>query len=115
MHITEADMGILGSYAIVGSHLPIAAGAAGSAKLHGARTGAVASLPTAQQYRRLPRDPEHSGGLGAPSAVRLRNNFYMEHTPSLGRDRSARTCVSRSQDLAAGVAGATWRSTWEAG
>src|SRR5919198_3563021 len=35
MHLTKASRGMLGSYAIVGSHLPMAAGAAWSAKLRG--------------------------------------------------------------------------------
>jgi hypothetical protein len=42
MHLTKADKGMLGSYAIVGSHLPIAAGAAWSAKLRGTDQVAVA-------------------------------------------------------------------------
>jgi TPP-dependent pyruvate/acetoin dehydrogenase alpha subunit len=42
MHLTKADRGMLGSYAIVGSHLPIAAGAAWSAKLRGTDQVAVA-------------------------------------------------------------------------
>jgi pyruvate dehydrogenase E1 component alpha subunit len=40
MHLTQADHGMLGSYAIVGAHLPMAAGAAWSAQLRG--TGQVA-------------------------------------------------------------------------
>jgi len=40
MHLTKASAGMLGSYAIVGSHLPMAAGAAWSALLRG--TGQVA-------------------------------------------------------------------------
>ena len=38
MHLTKASAGMLGSYAIVGAHLPIAAGAAWSAKLRGTGT-----------------------------------------------------------------------------
>src|SRR5262245_11376228 len=40
MHLTKADSFMLGSYAIVGSHLPMAVGAAWSAVLRG--TGQVA-------------------------------------------------------------------------
>ena len=40
MHLTKASAGMLGSYAIVGAHLPMAAGAAWSAQLRG--TGQVA-------------------------------------------------------------------------
>ena len=42
MHLTKADKGMLGSYAIVGAHLPMAAGAAWSAKLRGSGQVAVA-------------------------------------------------------------------------
>src|SRR5207245_2977954 len=35
MHLTKASAGMLGSYAIVGAHLPMAAGAAWSARLRG--------------------------------------------------------------------------------
>ena len=40
MHLTKAATGMLGSYAIVGAHLPMAAGAAWSARLRG--TGQIA-------------------------------------------------------------------------
>src|SRR6266508_817743 len=40
MHLTKASAGMLGSYAIVGAHLPMAAGAAWSAMLRG--TGEIA-------------------------------------------------------------------------
>jgi pyruvate dehydrogenase E1 component alpha subunit len=42
MHLTKASAGMLGSYAIVGAHLPMAAGAAWSAKLRGSGEVAVA-------------------------------------------------------------------------
>ena len=42
MHLTKASSGMLGSYAIVGAHLPIAAGAGWSAKLRGSGQVAVA-------------------------------------------------------------------------
>src|SRR6202451_1125847 len=42
MHLTKASAGMLGSYAIVGAHLPIAAGAALSARLRGPTQVAVA-------------------------------------------------------------------------
>jgi TPP-dependent pyruvate/acetoin dehydrogenase alpha subunit len=33
MHLTDVEKGVMGSYAIIGAHLPIAAGAAWSAAL----------------------------------------------------------------------------------
>jgi acetoin:2,6-dichlorophenolindophenol oxidoreductase subunit alpha len=40
MHLTSVEHGMMGSYAIIGAHLPIAAGAAWSAQYRG--TGQVA-------------------------------------------------------------------------
>src|SRR5258706_8391848 len=42
MHLTSVDHGVMGSYAIVGAHLPIAAGAAWSAPYRGTKQGACA-------------------------------------------------------------------------
>jgi pyruvate/2-oxoglutarate/acetoin dehydrogenase E1 component len=42
MHLTKASVGMLGSYAVVGAHLPMAAGAAWSARLRGTAQIAVA-------------------------------------------------------------------------
>src|SRR3954454_7074188 len=42
MHLTKADANMLGSYAIVGAHLPMAVGAAWSARLRGTGQLAVA-------------------------------------------------------------------------
>src|SRR6202050_5942878 len=42
IHLTHASVGMRGSYAIVGAHLPMAAGAAWSAKLRGSGQAAVA-------------------------------------------------------------------------
>jgi pyruvate dehydrogenase E1 component alpha subunit len=41
MHLTSVDHGVMGSYAIVGAHLPIALGAAWSAQYRGSGPGAV--------------------------------------------------------------------------
>ena len=41
MHLTSVEHGVMGSYAIVGAHLPIAGGAAWSAQLRGSGQVAV--------------------------------------------------------------------------
>ena len=41
MHLTSVEHGVMGSYAIVGAHLPIAAGAAWSAQVRGSGQVAV--------------------------------------------------------------------------
>src|ERR1700721_187873 len=42
MHLTSVDHGVMGSYAIIGAHLPIACGAAWSAQYRRTRQAAVA-------------------------------------------------------------------------
>jgi acetoin:2,6-dichlorophenolindophenol oxidoreductase subunit alpha len=82
MHLTDAEHGMMGSYAIVGAHLPIALGAAWSA-----------------QYQRQPRVSVAFFGDGAtnigafhealnlavvwrlPVVFVCENNLYMEYTP----------------------------------
>ena len=56
MHLTKASAGMLGSYAIVGAHLPMAAGAAWSAKLR-SRTDPATYRPAEEVEQWLQRDP----------------------------------------------------------
>jgi pyruvate dehydrogenase E1 component alpha subunit len=84
MHLTKASAGMLGSYAIVGAHLPMAAGAAWSAKLRGSGEVAVAffgdgatnigtfheSLNLAQLWQ-------------VPAVFVCENNHYAESTPAV--------------------------------
>jgi pyruvate dehydrogenase E1 component alpha subunit len=83
MHLTKASAGMLGSYAIVGAHLPLAAGAAWSAKLRGSGQVAVAffgdgatnigtfheSLNLAQLWQ-------------VPAVFVCENNHWAESTPA---------------------------------
>ena len=48
MHLTSVKHGAMGSYAIVGAHLPIAAGAAWSAQYRGTARSRSASSATAR-------------------------------------------------------------------
>jgi len=82
MHLTYAEGNMLGSYAIVGAHLPMAVGAAWSARLRGTDQVAVAffgdgatnigafheALNLAQVWR-------------LPVVFICENNLYMEYTP----------------------------------
>ena len=73
MHLTKADNGMLGSYAIVGAHLPMAVGAAWSAKLRGTDAGRGRVLRRRRdQHRRLPRGAQPRRGVEAAGALRLR-------------------------------------------
>ncbi|MGE5290494.1 MAG: thiamine pyrophosphate-dependent dehydrogenase E1 component subunit alpha [Micromonosporaceae bacterium] len=82
MHLTKAASGMLGSYAIVGSHLPMAAGAAWSAKLR--KTGQVAVAFFGDGATNIGAFHE---ALNLASVWKLpvlficENNLYMEYTP----------------------------------
>jgi TPP-dependent pyruvate/acetoin dehydrogenase alpha subunit len=82
MHLTKADAGMLGSYAIVGSHLPMAVGAAWSASLRG--TGQVAVAYFGDGATNIGAFHE---ALNLAAVWRLpvlfvcENNLYMEYTP----------------------------------
>jgi hypothetical protein len=63
MHLTDVERGVLGSFAIVGAHLPIAVGAAFAARYRDTEArAAVASAATrSRARRRAPSGPTSSG------------------------------------------------------
>ena len=73
MHLTSVDHGVMGSYAIIGAHLPIACGAAWRAQYKGPE-GRVGVLLRRRhhQYRRLPRGAQFRRGVEAAGDLRLR-------------------------------------------
>src|SRR4051794_8756505 len=82
MHLTKADRGMLGSYAIVGSHLPIAAGAAWSARLRGTDQVAVAFFGDGATNIGAFHEALNLAAVWAlPVLFVCENNFYMEYTP----------------------------------
>jgi pyruvate dehydrogenase E1 component alpha subunit len=82
MHLTKADHGMLGSYAIVGAHLPIAAGAAWSAKLRGTDQVAVAFFGDgATNIGAFHEALNLASVWKLPVLFVCENNFYMEYTP----------------------------------
>ena len=82
MHLTKADRGMLGSYAIVGSHLPIAAGAAWSAKLRGTEQVAVAFFGDgATNIGAFHERLNLAAVWKLPVLFVCENNLYMEYTP----------------------------------
>ncbi|MFG2005524.1 thiamine pyrophosphate-dependent dehydrogenase E1 component subunit alpha [Spirillospora sp. NPDC048911] len=85
MHLTKASAGMLGSYAIVGSHLPMAAGAAWSAKLRGTGQLAVAFFGDgATNIGAFHEALNLAVVWSLPVLFVCENNFYMEYTP-IGR------------------------------
>jgi len=82
MHLTKADRGMLGSYAIVGSHLPMAAGAAWSAKLRGTDQVAVAFFGDgATNIGAFHEALNLAAVWKLPVLFVCENNLYMEYTP----------------------------------
>lgn len=82
MHLTKAGNGMLGSYAIVGAHLPIAAGAAWSAKLRGTGQVAVAFFGDgATNIGAFHEALNLASVWKLPVLFVCENNFYMEYTP----------------------------------
>jgi len=82
MHLTKASAGMLGSYAIVGAHLPLAAGAAWSAKLRGSDQVAVAFFGDGATNIGAFHEALNIAAVWAlPVLFICENNLYMEYTP----------------------------------
>jgi pyruvate dehydrogenase E1 component alpha subunit len=85
MHLTKADSFMLGSYAIVGSHLPMAVGAAWSAMLRGSGQVAVAYFGDgATNIGAFHEALNLAAVWKLPCLFVCENNLYMEYTP-IGR------------------------------
>jgi acetoin:2,6-dichlorophenolindophenol oxidoreductase subunit alpha len=98
MHLTKADCGMLGSYAIVGAHLPMAAGAAWSARLRGTDQVAVAFFGDGATNIGAFHEALNLGSVWRlPVIFVCENNLYMEYTsigsvtsvPNPAADRAA--------------------------
>jgi len=82
MHLTKASAGMLGSYAIVGAHLPLAAGAAWSARLRGSGQVAVAFFGDGATNIGAFHEALNLAAVWAlPVLFICENNLYMEYTP----------------------------------
>jgi pyruvate dehydrogenase E1 component alpha subunit len=82
MHLTKASAGMLGSYAIVGAHLPIAAGAAWSAQLRGTSQIAVAFFGDGATNIGAFHETLNLASIWSlPVLFICENNLYMEYTP----------------------------------
>jgi len=82
MHLTQADHGMLGSYAIVGAHLPMAAGAAWSAQLRGTTQVAVAFFGDGATNIGAFHEALNLAAIWKlPVLFICENNRYMEYTP----------------------------------
>jgi pyruvate dehydrogenase E1 component alpha subunit len=82
MHLTSAEHGVMGSYAIVGAHLPIAAGAAWSAQYRGTEQVAVAFFGDgATNIGAFHEALNLAAVWKLPVVFVCENNGYMEYTP----------------------------------
>jgi pyruvate dehydrogenase E1 component alpha subunit len=82
MHLTDVEHGAMGSYAIIGAHLPVAAGAAWSAQYRG--TGQVAVCFFGDGTTNIGAFHEalnFSVVWKLPVVFVCENNLYMEYTP----------------------------------
>ncbi|MDJ0959047.1 MAG: thiamine pyrophosphate-dependent dehydrogenase E1 component subunit alpha [Acidimicrobiia bacterium] len=82
MHLTDVSVGAMGSYAIVGAHLPIAAGAAWAAQARG--TGQVSVVFFGDGATNIGAFHEAlnlAAVWSLPVVFVCENNLYMEYTP----------------------------------
>src|SRR3974390_391616 len=82
MHLTSVEHGVMGSYAIVGAHLSIAAGAAWSAQYRGTKQVAVAFFGDgATNIGAFHEALNLAAVWKLPVIFCCENNLYMEYTP----------------------------------
>jgi acetoin:2,6-dichlorophenolindophenol oxidoreductase subunit alpha len=82
MHLTSVEHGAMGSYAIVGAHLPIAAGAAWSAQARGTEQVAVCFFGDgATNIGAFHEALNLAAVWKLPVVFVCENNLYMEYTP----------------------------------
>ncbi|HSG64440.1 MAG TPA: thiamine pyrophosphate-dependent dehydrogenase E1 component subunit alpha, partial [Gammaproteobacteria bacterium] len=82
MHLTSVEHGAMGSYAIVGAHLPIAAGAAWSAQYRGTKQAAVCFFGDGTTNIGAFHEALNLAVVWKlPVVFVCENNMYMEYTP----------------------------------
>jgi pyruvate dehydrogenase E1 component alpha subunit len=82
MHLTSVEHGVMGSYAIVGGHLPIAVGAAWSAQYRGSDAVAVAFFGDGTTNIGAFHESLNLAAVWKlPVVFVCENNLYMEYTP----------------------------------
>jgi TPP-dependent pyruvate/acetoin dehydrogenase alpha subunit len=118
MHLTVAEGNMLGSYAIVGAHLPIACGAAWSAKLRGSGQVAVAFFGDgATNIGAFHEALNLAAVWKLPALFVCENNLYMEYTPIASVTAVAQPAADRAPSYglpAAVVDGNDVVAVWEA-
>src|SRR5271168_4648304 len=82
MHLTSVDHGVMGSYAIIGAHLPIACGAAWRAQYKGSKDVAVCFFGDGTTNIGAFHEALNFAAVWKlPVVFVCENNLYMEYTP----------------------------------
>jgi acetoin:2,6-dichlorophenolindophenol oxidoreductase subunit alpha len=82
MHLTDVERGMMGSYAIIGAHLPIALGAAWSASYRGTEQVSVCFFGDGTTNIGAFHEALNLAAVWkAPVVFVCENNLYMEYTP----------------------------------
>src|SRR4051812_42187986 len=82
MHLTDVEKGAMGSYAIIGAHLPVAAGAAWSAQYRGSGQVAVCFFGDGTTNIGAFHEALNFAAVWKlPVVYVCENNLYMEYTP----------------------------------
>jgi pyruvate dehydrogenase E1 component alpha subunit len=82
MHLTDVTKGAMGSYAIVGAHLPVAAGAAWAAQVRGSDQVSVCFFGDGTTNIGAFHEAVNIAAVwGLPVVFVCENNLYMEYTP----------------------------------
>lgn len=82
MHLTSVEHGVMGSYAIVGAHMPIALGAAWSAQRRGSGQVAVCFFGDGTTNIGAFHEALNMAAVWkVPAVFVCENNLYMEYTP----------------------------------
>jgi acetoin:2,6-dichlorophenolindophenol oxidoreductase subunit alpha len=82
MHLTDAERGVMGSYAIIGAHLPIAMGAAWSAQYRGSEQVSVCFFGDGTANIGAFHEALNLAAVWKlPVVFVCENNLYMEYTP----------------------------------
>jgi pyruvate dehydrogenase E1 component alpha subunit len=97
MHLTSVEHGVMGSYAIVGAHLPIALGAAWSAQYRGTEQVAVCFFGDGTTNIGAFHEALNMAAVWkAPVVFVCENNQYMEYTPIASVTAVARPAADRA-------------------
>ena len=111
MHLTSEEHGVMGSYAIIGAHLPIACGAAWRAQYKGAKDVSVCFFGDGTTNIGAFHEALNFAAVWKlPVVFVCENNLYMEYTP-IGDVTAVRASGGRSRRPTASSASSSTATT----